>query len=269
MKIWWIRYTCWLLTALLLTGALRLLLLERSRASALKEDTCESAAFREQALPEELYEEILKAVKQGGRFGDLLTATMLKGEFFPKEISTDKNVYVKYKAAEYKHLRQAYEAIWADVVTFPIPDRNISFEDTFGEPREEGNRVHEGVDLFGQVKTPGYYPVLSMTDGVVEQVGWLPLGGYRIGIRSPSGGYFYYAHLSGYEKQFQKGEAVSAGDILGYMGDTGYGPAGTRGRFPVHLHLGIYVKTPHFAELSVNPYYVLRAISKKFRNYSY
>jgi murein DD-endopeptidase MepM/ murein hydrolase activator NlpD len=108
-----------------------------------------------------------------------------------------------------------------------------------------------------------------MTDGVVEKIGWLPLGGYRIGIRSPHGGYFYYAHLSGYEKKFQEGESIEAGDILGYMGNTGYGTEGTKGKFPVHLHLGIYIRTPQTEELSVDPYWILRCIYKNIRNYSY
>ena len=38
--------------------------------------------------------------------------------------------------------------------------------------------------------------------------------------------------------------AVQAGEILGFMGNTGYGQEGTSGRFPVHLHLGIYITTP-------------------------
>ena len=47
---------------------------------------------------------------------------------------------------------------------------------------------------------------------------------------------------------------MAAGDILGYMGDTGYGEEGTTGKFPVHLHVGIYVRTDAVAELAVNPY---------------
>ena len=46
--------------------------------------------------------------------------------------------------------------------------------------------------------TPGYYPVVSMTDGVVTEKGWLEKGGWRIGITAPTGAYFYYAHLDSY-----------------------------------------------------------------------
>ena len=51
----------------------------------------------------------------------------------------------------------------------------------------------------------------------------------------------------------------NAGQLLGYMGDTGYGKQeGTSGQFPVHLHLGIYLRNEEFAELAVNPYWFLR-----------
>ena len=113
------------------------------------------------------------------------------------------------------------------------------------------------------------YPVLSMTEGTIEKMGWLPLGGYRVGIRSPHGGYFYYAHLSEYEKNIKEGKKVHAGDILGFMGNTGYGEMGTSGKFPVHLHLGIYILSPDEKELSVNPYWILNSVKKKTRNYRY
>ena len=111
--------------------------------------------------------------------------------------------------------------------------------------------------------------MISMTDGKIEKIGWLPLGGYRIGIRSPHGGYFYYAHLASYHKYFQTGEAVEAGQILGFMGDTGYAEQGKSRMFPVHLHLGIYINPQGKEELSVNPYYVLQAMEKKVKKYTY
>lgn len=132
-----------------------------------------------------------------------------------------------------------------------------------------GERVHEGCDLFGGCGAADFYPIISMTDGSVEAVGWLPLGGYRIGIRSPSGGYFYYAHLSSYERDWKEGDSIKAGEILGFMGDTGYGSEGTKGKFPVHLHLGIYIQTPYSREMSVNPYWVLKAVQKKIRKCVY
>ncbi len=114
---------------------------------------------------------------------------------------------------------------------------------------------------YGPVTEPGYYPVVSATDGVVERTGWLPLGGYRMGIRSPHGGYFYYAHLSEYDHSSRR-RTGSCRRYLGYMGNTGYGSKGTKGRFPVHLHMGIYIKTPKAQEMSVDPYHILKMLQE-------
>ena len=54
-----------------------------------------------------------------------------------------------------------------------------------------------------------------------------------------------------------------------FMGDTGYGEEGMSGKFPVHLHLGIYINPQGKEELSVNPYYVLQAMEKKVKKYTY
>lgn len=55
------------------------------------------------------------------------------------------------------------------------------------------------------------------------------------------------------------GEEIEAGDLIGYMGDSGYGDEGTTGKFPVHLHLGIYLEEPD-EEISINPYWILRYV---------
>lgn len=131
----------------------------------------------------------------------------------------------------------------------------VSFADSWMQSRNfGGERGHEGCDIMASVNERGIYPIYSVSDGVVENVGWLRLGGYRIGIRSPSGAYFYYAHLAEYAKEFEVGETVLAGTHLGYMGDTGYSDIpGTTGNFPVHLHFGIYINDENGQELSVNP----------------
>lgn len=255
---------------LMLTVFLTAVIEERSRASILKMDTCESEDFRKQELLPKIYEELKRLETNGGDFSGLLTISMLGGHFAPEEVLTEKAPYLRYKQEEFYLLRSCYEAVWADIQYFPIPSGEITFENSWLAPRTYGGeRLHEGTDLFGPAELSGYYPVVSMTDGTVDQIGWLPLGGYRIGIRAAHGGYFYYAHLSDYERDFKTGETVSAGDILGYMGNTGYGPEGTRGQFPVHLHLGIYISTPEKEEMSVNPYWILRAIHKNIINYSY
>jgi murein DD-endopeptidase MepM/ murein hydrolase activator NlpD len=178
---------------------------------------------------------------------------------------------------QYQKLENAYQTILQDLQCFPIPANyetkalEIAYEDSFGEARTYGgNRKHEGTDLMALNNTSGYYPVVSMTDGVVENIGWLEQGGWRIGIRAPSGGYFYYAHLSDYFKDFEKGQEVQAGEILGFMGDTGYSKVeGTTGNFDVHLHLGIYIQTDLSDEVSVNPYYILRYLENKLLYYHY
>ena len=151
---------------------------------------------------------------------------------------------------------------WDDLERFPVgtvaSDGNagVSFADSWMQSRNfGGERGHEGCDIMASVNERGIYPIYSVSDGVVENVGWLRLGGYRIGIRSPSGAYFYYAHLAEYAKEFEVGETVLAGTHLGYMGDTGYSDIpGTTGNFPVHLHFGIYINDENGQELSVNPY---------------
>ena len=217
---------------------------QRSQASLLKPDTCFTESFREQALSSVLYAELEEQVLSDGEFADLLTTTMLNGKFFPKYLSGNREAYLRFKPKAYYDLRNCYLAVWKDLENFPIPIRNdreiwqeIFYENTFGAARSYGgSRMHEGCDLFGRVSQSGFYPVISMTDGKIEKIGWLPLGGYRIGIRSPHGGYFYYAHLASYEKYFQTGEAVEAGQILGFMGDTGYGEEGMSGKFPVQVY---------------------------------
>ncbi|MBU5481957.1 M23 family metallopeptidase [Blautia sp. MSJ-19] len=195
---------------------------------------------------------------------------MLTGNFHPHKIYQDSHLYLKYKKYEFLLLKKAYRAVWNDLRFFPVADSAVFFEDSWMESRSYGgSRHHEGTDLFGQNTISGYYPIISMTDGVVEQKGWLPLGGYRIGIRADSGGYFYYAHLASYEKEFSPGDTVHAGDILGFMGNTGYGKEGTSGKFPVHLHLGIYISVPGTEELSINPYHILLAVRKNIRKYTY
>lgn len=168
----------------------------------------------------------------------------------------------------FPELYRCYKAIFFDIMYFPVPlmgkdAQKVYYDDSWCAPRTYGgNRNHEGTDLMATNNIPGYYPIISITDGVVEKIGWLEQGGNRIGIRSESGGYFYYAHLDTYAPDLKKGDTVIAGQLLGFMGDSGYGKKGTKGQFDVHLHLGIYLNSDD-QEISVNPYRILKMLEHR------
>lgn len=120
--------------------------------------------------------------------------------------------------------------------TFPYQDFN-----DFGTSRSYGyKRQHLGHDLMGQVGTP----VIAIESGYVEAIGWNQYGGWRLGIRSfDQKRYYYYAHLRKnypYHKSLQEGSTVQAGDVIGYLGRTGYSRTeNTNNIEQPHLHFGI------------------------------
>ncbi len=113
--------------------------------------------------------------------------------------------------------------------------------DDFGVSRSYGfKRRHLGHDLMGQVGTP----VIAVESGYVEAMGWNQYGGWRLGIRSFDGRrYYYYAHLRKnfpYHKSLKEGSVVQAGDVIGYLGRTGYSAEeNTNNIKQPHLHFGL------------------------------
>ena len=167
-------------------------------------------------------------------------------------------------------ITMVYAGLMKDLKVFPVVRNTdpycdfVTYENTWGDDRTfGGDRHHEGRDITGDSYADGTYPVVSMTDGVVEKMGWLKLGGWRIGIRSDKGIYYYYAHLASYADDLRVGDNVCSGQVIGRMGSTGYSTVeGTRGNFATHLHVGIYLPTEE-GEKSINPYYVLKYLEKK------
>lgn len=119
---------------------------------------------------------------------------------------------------------------------FPYSD----FDD-FGVARSYGyRRSHLGHDLMGQVGTP----VVCVESGKVTALGWNQYGGWRIGIESFDGRrYYYYAHLRQnrpYAEGLKEGDIVQAGDVIGYMGRTGYSKKENVNNIDEpHLHFGL------------------------------
>lgn len=148
-----------------------------------------------------------------------------------------------------------HQTLALDQHYFPIPKRyRYSYNNTWGDARGwGGRRIHEGTDIFADYGTP----VLSTGHGVVEVIGWNRYGGWRIGMRDMGNVYHYFAHLSSYKKGLKPGDIVGPGDILGYVGSSGYGKPGTSGKFPPHLHYGMYRDMGH-NEWAFDPYPYLR-----------
>lgn len=113
--------------------------------------------------------------------------------------------------------------------------------DDFGVGRSFGfKRKHLGHDMMGALGTP----IVAVEGGVVEALGWNRYGGWRVGIRSFDGKrYYYYAHLkkdTPFAPGLAEGDMVQAGDLIGFMGRTGYSDKeNTNNIETVHLHFGI------------------------------
>ena len=111
----------------------------------------------------------------------------------------------------------------------------------FGNSRSFGfARKHLGNDLMGGLGTP----IIAVEGGVVEAMGWNRYGGWRVGIRSfDSKRYYYYAHLqkdTPFAKDMYEGKVVQPGDVIGFMGRTGYSDKeNTNNIETVHLHFGM------------------------------
>jgi murein DD-endopeptidase MepM/ murein hydrolase activator NlpD len=111
----------------------------------------------------------------------------------------------------------------------------------FGNKRSFGfTRKHLGNDLMGTIGTP----IIAVEGGVIEAMGWNRYGGWRIGIRSfDSKRYYYYAHLrkdTPFAPGLQQGDTVQAGELIGFMGRTGYSDKENVNNIQtVHLHFGM------------------------------
>jgi murein DD-endopeptidase MepM/ murein hydrolase activator NlpD len=105
-----------------------------------------------------------------------------------------------------------------------------SYTDTFGAPRADVT-YHHGDDIFAPLGAP----LLACADGLVFSVGWNDIGGNRLWLRDSQGNEFYYAHLSAFSPLARNGLHVKAGEVVGFVGNTG-DAAGT----PYHLHFEVH-----------------------------
>ena len=199
----------------------------------------------------------LAGCRTGGRCGLASVkraAADLKGDKSPEELLGN-----LYKYYDYYH--QAYTAVLGGLVGSYAIEKDgqwipayglkafspiaagygFSHSDDFGVSRSFGfKRKHLGHDMMGGLGTP----IVAVEGGVVEAMGWNRYGGWRIGIRSfDSKRYYYYAHLQKdhpFAENLEVGDLVQAGDLIGFMGRTGYSDKENVNNIEtVHLHFGL------------------------------
>ncbi|MCI9139522.1 MAG: M23 family metallopeptidase [Lachnospiraceae bacterium] len=148
----------------------------------------------------------------------------------------------EYEIEREEEGEKKWEKIYGLKAFSPIPKGfPYSDYDDFGVSRSYGyKRTHLGHDVMGQIGTP----IVAVESGYVEALGWNQYGGWRIGIRSfDKKRYYYYAHLRQnypYAENLKEGDIVIGGDIIGYMGHTGYSKKENVNNIDqVHLHWGL------------------------------
>ncbi len=107
---------------------------------------------------------------------------------------------------------------------------SASYVDTYGDVRSDVT-YHHGADIFAELGRP----LVAVADGTVFSVGWNKIGGNRLWLRDRQGNAFYYAHLSAFSTLIFNGAHVRAGQVVGFMGNTGDADA-----TPPHLHFEIH-----------------------------
>lgn len=141
--------------------------------------------------------------------------------------------------------------------------------DDFGVGRSFGfKRKHLGHDMMGSLGTP----VVAVEGGVVEALGWNRYGGWRVGIRSfDNKRYYYYAHLQKdkpFAQGLEEGDIVQAGDLIGFMGRTGYSDKeNTNNIETVHLHFGMQLifeesQKECLSEIWIDVYDIVRLLAE-------
>lgn len=206
------------------------------------------------------------AAKGGGKFDKKVISQM--NAFAQAVVRGEKTMEDAEELKTFAYYREIYSAVLSGMVgAYRIQaadsDGNVSWEeryglkafspiakgfyyedyDDFGAGRTYGyKRRHLGHDMMGQIGTP----IIAVESGYVEALGWNQYGGWRIGIRSmDKKRYYYYAHLrqdSPYAAGLEEGDFVTAGDVIGYMGHTGYSTTENVNNIEtIHLHFGMEI----------------------------
>ena len=209
-------------------------------------------------------------------------AAQLKSDAAPKELAGELGKYYDYYYEAYSavlggflgsyaiEINGEWKPVYGLKAFSPIAaGYGYSHCSDFGNQRSFGfARKHLGNDLMGGLSTP----IIAVEGGIVEAMGWNRYGGWRIGIRSfDSRRYYYYAHLQKdkpFAQGLQEGDMVQAGDVIGYMGRTGYSDQENVNNIEtVHLHFGMQLVFEEWqkecnSEIWIDVYNIVRLLSE-------
>lgn len=152
------------------------------------------------------------------------------------------------------------------IKAFPHETATVVFSDSWGAARS-GGRSHEGTDIM----SPKGTWVVAVEDGIVERLDWNQMSGWNIMVRHADGWTSHYLHLNndsagtddgegGPEAAFadglEVGSFVKAGDVIGFVGDSGNAEhTGSHTHFELHID-----------GAKVDPYpYLAAAMERKLR----
>jgi murein DD-endopeptidase MepM/ murein hydrolase activator NlpD len=117
------------------------------------------------------------------------------------------------------------------LTVFPQDTENVGFSNSWGS-RRSGGRGHRGTDIIG----PRGTEVFAAADGIVTALGNHRMSGYFIRIDHGDGWATTYMHLNNdtygtddgeggvwtaFYPTLMEGDEVAAGQVIGYVGDSG------------------------------------------------
>ena len=125
----------------------------------------------------------------------------------------------------------------------PIRSDDARLTSGFGlrfHPLFNDRRMHTGIDWSAPIGTP----IVAAGTGVVEEAHYKGGNGKYVRIRHANGYQTAYSHMSGWARGIEPGAKVRQGQIIGFLGNTGYstGP---------HLHFEILVNSRFVDPLSI------------------
>ncbi|WP_250277833.1 hypothetical protein [[Clostridium] colinum] len=119
-------------------------------------------------------------------FAEMITYYGIENNFFDNKdlniSSIEQDFIINYDSIKNKYKKKSIDPyynliknILQDIKSFPIPlehSKNYIYGDSYGAERTYGGkRKHTGTDIMDRENMVGRIPIISMTDGIIENIG--------------------------------------------------------------------------------------------------